>query len=39
MPGIRDELHVFLNTERIGTLAQEDDGALSFAYAPEYLRG
>ena len=38
MPGIRDELHVFLNTERIGTLALEDGGALSFAYAPEYLR-
>lgn len=32
-----DELHVFLNDERIGTLSQ-DDGALSFAYTPEYLQ-
>ena len=36
MSGIHDELHVFLNTTRIGTLAQ-DNGALSFAYSPEYL--
>ena len=37
MSGIHDELHVFLNTTRIGTLAQ-DNGTLSFAYLPEYLR-
>ena len=37
MSGIHDELHVFLNTTRIGTLAQ-DNGILSFAYSPEYLR-
>jgi len=37
MSGIHDELHVFLNTTRIGTLAQ-DNGTLSFAYSPEYLR-
>ena len=37
MSGIHDELHVFLNTARIGTLAQ-DNGAMSFAYSPEYLR-
>ena len=37
MSGIHDELHVFLNTARIGTLTQ-DNGALSFAYSPEYLR-
>ena len=37
MSGIHDELYVFLNTARIGTLAQEN-GALSFAYSPEYLR-
>ena len=37
MAGIHDELHVFLNTTRIGTLAQ-DNGTLSFAYSPEYLR-
>jgi serine/threonine-protein kinase HipA len=37
MSGIHDELHVFLNTARIGTLAQ-DNGTLSFAYSPEYLR-
>ena len=37
MPDIHDELHVFLNAERIGVLAQ-DNGAMSFAYAPEYLR-
>ena len=37
MADIRDELHVFLNTVRIGTLAQ-DNGTLSFAYSPEYLR-
>ena len=37
MSGIHDELHVFLNTARIGNLAQ-DNGALSFAYSPEYLR-
>ncbi len=30
-----DELHVFLNTTRIGTLSQ-DGNALSFVYAPEY---
>ena len=32
----RDELHVFLNAARIGTLCRELDG-LTFAYAPEYL--
>jgi len=37
MATIHDELHVFLNTERIGTLAH-DDGEMSFQYAPEYLR-
>ena len=37
MPDIHDELHVFLNAERIGVLAQ-DNGAMSFAYTPEYLR-
>ena len=37
MAGIHDELHVFLNTARIGTLAQ-DNGGMSFAYSPEYLR-
>ena len=37
MSGIHDELHVFLNTARVGTLAQ-DNGILSFAYSPEYLR-
>ena len=37
MSGIHDELHVFLNTARVGTLAQ-DNGTLSFAYSPEYLR-
>lgn len=37
MSGIHDELHVFLNTTRIGTLAQ-DNGILSFAYSPKYLR-
>ena len=37
MPDIHDELHVFLNAERIGTLAQ-DNGTMSFAYTPEYLR-
>ena len=37
MPTIHDELHVFLNTERIGVLSQ-DDGALSFAYEPAYLQ-
>jgi len=37
MSGIHDELHVFLNTTRIGTLAQ-DNATLSFAYSPEYLR-
>lgn len=31
-----NELHVFLNEERIGTLTQEN-GAMSFAYVPEYL--
>lgn len=31
-----NELHVFLNEERIGTLTQ-DNGAMSFAYVPEYL--
>ena len=30
-----NELHVFLNEERIGTLTQEN-GAMSFAYVPEY---
>ena len=37
MSGIHDELHVFLNTDRIGTLSQ-DNGAMSFAYSTEYLR-
>ena len=37
MATIHDELHVFLNTERIGTLAH-DDGEMSFTYTPEYLR-
>jgi len=32
-----DELHVFLNDTLIGTLFQ-DNGAMSFAYAPEYLQ-
>ena len=36
MPDIHDELHVFLNAERIGVLAQ-DNGTMSFAYTPEYL--
>ena len=31
-----DKFHVFLNTERIGTVAH-DDGKMSFEYAPEYL--
>jgi HipA-like protein len=31
-----NELHVFLNEEHIGTLTQEN-GAISFAYAPDYL--
>lgn len=33
---LHDELHVFLNTTRIGTLAQDGD-ALSFAYVPDYV--
>lgn len=37
MSGIHDELHVFLNTDRIGTLSQ-DNGTMSFAYSTEYLR-
>ena len=37
MSDIHDELHVFLNTDRIGTLSQ-DNGAMSFAYSTEYLR-
>ena len=37
MPDIHDELHVFLNAECIGVLAQ-DNGTMSFAYTPEYLR-
>lgn len=37
MSGFHDELHVFLNTTRIGTLAQDNSG-MSFAYSPEYLR-
>ena len=32
-----DELHVFLNEKRIGTLTQ-DNGTMSFAYVPEYLQ-
>ena len=32
-----DELHVFLNENRIGTLTQ-DNGTMSFAYVPEYLQ-
>ena len=32
-----DELHVFLNDEQIGVLAQ-DDASLSFSYMPEYLK-
>jgi len=32
-----DELHVFLNDALIGTLLQ-DNGAMSFAYTPEYLQ-
>lgn len=30
-----DELHVFLNEERVGTLSRDND-AMSFQYAPEY---
>ena len=37
MLDFHDELHVFLNTERIGTLAQ-DRGVMSFSYALDYLR-
>lgn len=33
----QDVLNVFLNESQVGTLLQEN-GALSFKYAPEYLR-
>ena len=33
----QDVLNVFLNESQVGTLLQEN-GALSFKYAPEYLQ-